>query len=128
MKTSLPLVLAVALAGCVGGLADRSSAQAAAKVGISAEACGPIEGSLPVADGSPVTSDLARVSEDDARAAALLAVPGTTVTAVDLDEEDGFLVYDVDLVHEGSADGGGPIEVDVVVDAGSGEVLCTELD
>lgn len=127
MKTSLPLVLAVALAGCAGGLSDRSAAQAAAHVGISAEACGPIVGTVPVADGAAVTPDLARVTDDDARAAALRAVPGTTVTAVDLDEEDGFLVYDVDLVHDGGPDGG-PIEVDVVVDAGSGEVLCTELD
>ena len=127
MKTALPLLLAAALAGCAGGLSDRSSAQAAAQVGISAEACGPIVGTIPVADGAVVTPDLARVTEDDARAAALRAVPGTTVADVDLDEEDGFLVYDVDLVHAGGPDGT-PVEVDVVVDAGSGEVLCTELD
>ena len=55
------------------------------------------------------------------------AVPGATVTDVDLDEEDGFLVYEIDLWQDGGP-GAGPVEFDVTVDAGSGDVLCTERD
>lgn len=83
-------------------------------------ACGPVVGTLPVADGHE-SPDRARISTADARAAALVAVPGAAVTDVDLDEEDGFLVYEVELSHDRHA-------FDVVVDAGSGEVLCTERD
>ena len=59
--------------------------------------------------------------EADARAAALRAVPGATITEIDLEEEDGFLIYDVDMVA-------GTVETDVAIDAGSGAVLCVELD
>lgn len=83
--------------------------------------CGPITGTIAIADDAPVTPDLARVSPDDARAAALGALSGATVTDVDLDDEDGFLVYEVDLWRDGT-------EFEVTIDAGSGEVLCTELD
>jgi hypothetical protein len=85
--------------------------------------CGPITGTISVPDDdvAPITPDMARVSEDDARAAAQRAVPGATVTDVDLEEEDGFLVYEADLWRDG-------VEFDVTVDAGSGEVLCTEQD
>ncbi len=85
--------------------------------------CGPITGTIRVADGdvTPATQALARVSADDARATATRAVAGATVTDVDLDEEDGFLVYEIDLWRDGS-------EFDVTVDAGSGAVLCVEQD
>ncbi len=82
--------------------------------------CGPVQGTVPVSDGW-VSSDLARVDAADARAAAVVAVPGAAVVDVDLDEEDGFLVYEVGLAHQHR-------EFDVVVDAGTGEVLCTERD
>ena len=81
--------------------------------------CGPVAGTVRVADGDRPA--LARISEDDARAAALVAVPPAAVVEVDLDEEDGFLVYEVALRHDRE-------EFDVVVDAGTGEVLCTERD
>ncbi|PAP74203.1 PepSY domain-containing protein [Rubrivirga marina] len=83
--------------------------------------CGPVTGTVRVADGDRLSPALARISEDDARAAALVAVPPAAVTSVDLDEEDGFLVYEVGLRHDRD-------EFDVVVDAGTGEVLCTERD
>lgn len=82
--------------------------------------CGPIAGTIPVADGWAPAA-LARVQTADARAAALAATPGAIVTDVDLDEEDGFLVYEVELSQDRAA-------FDVVVDAGSGEVLCSERD
>ena len=82
--------------------------------------CGPVTGTIPL-DGDRVSADLARVTADDARASALIAVPGATITEVELDEEDGFLVYELGLAHDRA-------EFDVVVDAGSGDVLCTERD
>ena len=81
-------------------------------------ACGPVRGTLLAADEAAIG---ARISVQDARAAALVAVPGATVTDADLDEEDGFLVYEVELNHHRDA-------FDVVVDAGTGDVLCTERD
>ena len=117
MKT-LPLTAAAALA-----FAPAASAQTATTP---VADCGPITGTIRVADDARITPDMARVSEDDARAAALRAVPGATVTGatvtdVDLDDEDGYLVYEADLWRDG-------VEFDVTVDAGTGQVLCTEQD
>ena len=114
MKT-LPLTAAAAL---TFALAPAASAQTATTP---VADCGPVTGTLRVADDARATPDMARVSEDDVRAAALRAVPGATVTDVDLDEEDGYLVYEADLWRDG-------VEFDVTVDAGTGQVLCTELD
>lgn len=110
---ALSLASAAALAFT---LSPAASAQAAPVAD-----CGPITGTIRVADDVRVTPDMARVSEYDARAAAIRAVAGATVTDVDLDEEDGYLVYEVDLWRDG-------VEFDVTIDAGSGEVLCTEED
>ena len=78
-------------------------------------------GTIRIAADASVTLDRARVSEEAARAAALRAFPGTTVTDVDLDEEDGYLVYEVELTQDRT-------ELDVVVDAGTARVLCAERD
>lgn len=110
------LALGAALTGAAVGLAPETPAPSAL-----AADCGPLEGTIAVADDARVTADMARVSEDDARAAALGAVSGASVTDIDLDEEDGFLVYEVDLVRDQT-------EFDVLVDAGSGQILCTEQD
>lgn len=63
---------------------------------------------------------LARISADQARAAALARIPGT-VEEVELENEDGNLVYSVEVRKDGS-------EVDVKVDAGNGKVLHAEAD
>lgn len=83
--------------------------------------CGPVYGTIAVAKDARVTPDMARVSEVDARATALRAVPGATVTDIDLEEEDGFLVYEADLTE-------GTVEIELTIDAGNGAVLCTERD
>ena len=80
-----------------------------------------VEGTIPIAEDAAVTPDLARIAPGEAEAAALAAVPGGSVTGTELDEEDGFLVYEIDLLQNGA-------EVDVTVDAGSGEVVCTDRD
>lgn len=62
---------------------------------------------------------LATVTPDEARAAALKAVPGTA-DEVELDNENGFVVYSVEVT---GADG---TVTDVKVDAGDGTVLAQE--
>lgn len=56
------------------------------------------------------------ISAEQAKAAALAANPGTTALAVGLDDENGCLVYGVQLSNG----------ADVKVDAGSGQVVHTE--
>jgi uncharacterized membrane protein YkoI len=63
---------------------------------------------------------LARITADQARSAALAAVPGTAKT-VELENEDGNLVYGVTVKAAAG-------ERDVKVDAGNGKVLKIEQD
>lgn len=83
--------------------------------------CGRIDGTVRVTNDDPIRRDMARVSLDDATEAVLRAAPGASVTDLELDEEDGHLVYEADLRLNGA-------EVTVVVDAGTGAVLCSERD
>ncbi|MHB9034937.1 MAG: PepSY domain-containing protein, partial [Anaerolineae bacterium] len=57
----------------------------------------------------------ATITADQAKEAALAANPGTTVTKVELDNENGVLVYSVELNG-----------LDIKVDAGNAKVLYTE--
>lgn len=63
---------------------------------------------------------LARITADQARNAALTAVPGTAMS-VELENEDGNLVYGVSVKTSAG-------ERDVKVDAGNGKVLHIEKD
>ena len=72
------------------------------------------------ADEQSQIAGLATITADDASRAALAAQPGT-VTDVQLENENGNLVYSV-LVDTGNG------SVDVKVDAGNGTVLTTEAD
>lgn len=65
---------------------------------------------------------MARISMEQAVAAALTAVPGK-VLSVDLDDEKGFLVYDVKIVTADKT-----TTTEVTVDAGDGRILATERD
>ncbi|MBC7339549.1 MAG: PepSY domain-containing protein [Firmicutes bacterium] len=74
-------------------------------------------GSVKVSDPEPADlGQLATVTVDQARAAAVAANPGTTAVEVELDNENGYLVYSVELSNG----------ADVKVDAGTGKVLHTE--
>jgi hypothetical protein len=64
----------------------------------------------------------AKVTADQARAAALAKVPGATIGKVELDNENGAVVYSVKLVD--SAGTG----QEVKIDATSGTVLSTQAD
>jgi uncharacterized membrane protein YkoI len=62
------------------------------------------------------------ISPQQATALAVAAVGGGTATDVDLDDEAGRFVYEIE-VHHGTSET--PSESDVVIDARTGEVLST---
>jgi uncharacterized membrane protein YkoI len=68
------------------------------------------------ADEAAALTDLATITPEQAKAAALQANPGTTVVKVELDNENGALVYSVELSNG----------MDVKVDAGNAAVLYTD--
>lgn len=68
------------------------------------------------ADESAALQDQATISAADAEAAALAANPGTTVVKTELDNENGALVYSVELSNG----------ADVKVDASNGSILFTD--
>jgi len=65
------------------------------------------------ADEAAALAGVATITPEQAKAAALQAHPGTTVLKVELDNENGALVYGVELSNG----------MDVKVDAGNGAVL-----
>jgi uncharacterized membrane protein YkoI len=67
-------------------------------------------------DEATALASMATMTVDQAKAAALAANPGTTVIKAELDNENGVLVYSVEL-SSGS---------DVKVDAGNGTILYTD--
>lgn len=86
--------------------------------------------SITVPDNGPEKDDateaaelakVAKISDADARAAATAAVPGTVVKS-ELENEDGNVVYEVEIK---GADGK---VTEVIVDAGNGKVLHQELE
>jgi len=68
------------------------------------------------ADESAALAGLATITPEQAKAAALKANPGATVLKVELDNENGALVYSVELSNG----------ADVKVDAGNAAVLYTD--
>lgn len=68
------------------------------------------------ADDAPVSLPTGGISADQATAAALAAFPGTSAVSVDLDDENGTIVYSVEL-----GDGR-----EVKVDAADGTVIASE--
>lgn len=80
----------------------------------------PEDESLSEADEAAALQPLARIDADQASAAATQAVPGK-VLRVELDNENGSLVYSVEV------DSGAGV-VDVKVDAGNAKVLAQETD
>jgi uncharacterized membrane protein YkoI len=68
------------------------------------------------ADETATLQSQATISAADAEAAALAANPDTTVVKTELDNENGVLVYSVELSNG----------ADVKVDAGNGSILFTD--
>ena len=73
------------------------------------------------ADEANALAGLAKITADEARAAALAAVPGTA-EEVELENENGNVVYGVEITDASGA------EFDVKVDAGNGAILAQEAD
>jgi len=71
---------------------------------------------LSEADEAAALQDKATITSAQAEAAALAANPGTTFVKTELDNENGVLVYSVELSNG----------MDVKVDAGNGKILHTE--
>lgn len=115
MKTSsfwkgASLALALVLAGWAGKAALAADQQANAQ--IPSYSC-----SIKVPEPEPADlSTLAKIKADQAMAAAQAAFPGAAVKKVELDNENGCLVYSVELRNGG----------EVLVDAGNGTVLRKE--
>jgi uncharacterized membrane protein YkoI len=63
---------------------------------------------------------LAKISEADARNAALAKFPGATVTTATLGDENGSVVWEIQLTDASK------VAQDVKVDAGNGAILATE--
>jgi uncharacterized membrane protein YkoI len=72
-------------------------------------------------DDEEAVDGVANITPDEAKAAALTQFPGATITDVELDNENGSLVYSVELTANGTAH-------DVKVDAGTGAILQTRQD
>jgi len=73
------------------------------------------------ADEADALAGLAKITADEARAAALAAVPGTA-EEVELENENGNVVYGVEITDSSGA------TYDVKVDAGNGTILAQEAD
>ena len=81
---------------------------------------GAIKGSIAVTEGADLQA-LAKITLEQARDAALKEAPGATFQEGQLEEEDGYLIYDVELVQDGK-------EVEVAVDAGNAAILQVDHD
>lgn len=98
-----------------------TTASARAQTTVEDESCDTIQGTIHVADDAPDKQSLAKIIPQQADEAAVGALPGATVQDTDLEEEDDYLVYEVELDLNGE-------EYEAYVDAGSGDVLCLERD
>lgn len=81
----------------------------------------PQDENLSEADEAKALESLATISPDQARDAALAAVPGTA-GKVELDNENGAVVYSVEITDSSGSD------IDVKVDAGNGQVVHQDAD
>lgn len=77
-----------------------------------------IRGTIRIERGADLAA-LAKITPAQARVAALKAYPGADIDEVELENEDGFLVYEVELVANGE-------EMEVIIDAGDGSLLKSE--
>ena len=82
----------------------------------------PEDESLSEDDEAKALEGLATISAADAEAAALAAVPGGTVNESALENENGSVVYEVEMTDANGA------TVEVIIDAGNGDVLAQETD
>lgn len=75
-------------------------------------------GSIPVSPGTANPESLAEISASEAEQIALEQEPDAQMEELGLDVENGYLVYEVELNNG----------VEIIVDAGNGDVLLTKAD
>lgn len=119
----LAAVLALALLAIPASHAQDAALQRQARAQPEVrDSCDPLQGgTIRVPDDSPESLRQARISWDQAHAAVVAAFPEATVTEIEIDKEDGFLVYEVEFRI-------GRQKYEAYVDAGTGALLCTEYD
>lgn len=115
---TLALVAAPAAQAQVTDTTMQMQAQAMPNV---QDSCDDFMGTIETDNDDAEAAAMAQVTEEQARDAALLAFAGATLDDIDIDEENGYLVWEVDIDM-------GNEDYEVYVDAGTGEVLCTERD
>ncbi|MDQ1466534.1 MAG: hypothetical protein QOH10_949, partial [Actinomycetota bacterium] len=112
----LPKVLGAL--GLAGGLALGAAGIAAAATGPSSSPSTPTSTAAADEKGDAALPALAKITPDQAKQAALAAVPGT-VTKVALENENGSVVYGVEISANGTT-------TDGKIDAGNGKVLAQD--
>ena len=80
-----------------------------------------LQGSIRVDSGE--LEALAKIDSEEAKEMALTALRSATVEEVELEIENGYLVYDVEILL-----GTENLELELVVDAGDGTILAVEVD
>lgn len=112
-----PNLIVIAMAGAV----SMAAAQAPTKAKASPKAAGPAVKRGYTAELPTALVKRAKVAEPTAAAAALARVPGGRVSAAELEDEDGKLIYSYDIVVAGKKG----VE-EVHVDAITGAVIASE--
>ena len=64
---------------------------------------------------------LSKISQAEAEATALVAAPGATLQKTKLDDEDDYLVWKVDVMHNNQG-------IELAIDPGTGKVLAAEAE
>lgn len=120
MKRSTKLLTAIAMAASLTGAALAASTPTTPGSGNYPEDVRAASIKLPRGVKKGEFARLAKISQTQAEAAALAVLPGEVVRAK-LDDENGYLIWQVDVRHaQGMAE--------VKVDAGNGQVLAIDHD
>ena len=82
----------------------------------------PIVGTIPVTPDTDI-STIPTIGEAEASRIALEKYPGAEIDDVDLEVEDGYLVFEVEVDNDTTK-----LEVELLIDAGNGKILRTEIE
>lgn len=118
MKRNAKTITALSLIGALGACVVLAAIQGAGGLPDEVKS-----GSLRVPEAMESEAELAtlaRINRQQAETAATAAQPGQVVK-VKLDDEDGYLVWQIDVRHDQGS-------TEIAVDAGNGEVLAAEAE
>lgn len=112
--------LALGVTALAGAAPSPTAKQEAQDPNLNGSIQAPEDESASEADEAKALGDLAKVSTADAEKAALAAVPGGTVLGSALENDNGSVIYEVDMTDANGK------SIEVKVDAGNGAVLAQE--